>query len=231
MSATYPVTDRNRLRRLHDRGRYDHESVHAILDAAMLCHIAYVIEGQPYCTPTVFWREGEHLYWHGSSASRMLRSQKGGAPVCLTVTHLDGLVLARSGFNHSVNYRSAMCFGQAVIIENTAEKTRALDAMINRLYPGRAATLRPNTAQELKATTVIGMAIEQASAKIRAKGVGDDEDDYALPIYAAVIPVTQILGTPERCPRLVDGVADPDGLRGFQPGRRLDTVLAENAVA
>lgn len=231
MSATYPVTARNRLRRLHERARYDHESVHAILDAALLCHIAYVIDGQPYCTPTAFWREGGHLYWHGSAASRMLRSQKGGVPVCLTVTHLDGLILARSGFNHSVNFRSAMCFGTADVIEDAAEKARALDAMINRFYPGRAATLRPNTAQDLKATTVIGMAIEQASGKVRAKGVSDEEADYALPIYAAVIPVTQVLGTPERCPRLVEGTAFPEGLHGFVGGRRLDEVLAETMAA
>jgi nitroimidazol reductase NimA-like FMN-containing flavoprotein (pyridoxamine 5'-phosphate oxidase superfamily) len=186
MSTNYPVSERNKLRRLHERGRYDHEAVHAVLDAAMLCHMAYVIDGQPYCTPTAFWREGEHLYWHGSSASRMLRAQGPGLPVCLTVTHLDGLILARSGFNHSVNYRSAMCFGTAHIIDDLAEKTRALDAMIDRFYPGRNATLRPGTAQELKATTVVGMKIDQASAKVRAKGVADDEGDLGLPIYAAL---------------------------------------------
>ncbi|WP_137179381.1 pyridoxamine 5'-phosphate oxidase family protein [Roseomonas sp. AR75] len=229
MDGSYPVTGRNKVRRLHERGRYDRESVHAILDAAMLCHIAYVIEGQPYCTPTVFWREGDHLYWHGSAASRMLRAQKGGVPVCLTVTHLDSLVLARCGFNHSVDYRSAMCFGTAHVVEDAAQKARALDAMIDRLYPGRAATLRESTAQELKATMLIGMEIEQASGKIRTKGVADEEEDYALPIYAARIPVVQVLGAPEPCPRLPPGVAFPDGLRGFVAGRRLDEVMAENA--
>jgi hypothetical protein len=229
MHGSYPVTERNKVRRLHERGRYDRASVHAILDAAMLCHIAYVIEGQPYCTPTVFWREDDHLYWHGSSASRMLRAQKGGVPVCLTVTHLDSLVLARCGFNHSVDYRSAMCFGTARIVDDPARKARALDAMVDRLYPQRAATLRPSTAQELKATTVIGMEIEQASGKVRAKGVADEEEDYALPIYAARIPVVQVLGEPEPCARLVPGVAFPEGLRGFVAGRRLDEVMAENA--
>jgi nitroimidazol reductase NimA-like FMN-containing flavoprotein (pyridoxamine 5'-phosphate oxidase superfamily) len=229
MDGSYPVTERNKVRRLHERGRYDRQSVHAILDAAMLCHIAYVIEGQPYCTPTVFWREGDHLYWHGSSASRMLRAQKGGVPVCLTVTHLDSLVLARCGFNHSVDYRSAMCFGVAHVVDDPAHKARALDAMIDRLYPGRAATLRDSTAQELKATMLIGMEIEQASGKIRTKGVADEEEDYALPIYAARIPVTQVLGAPEPCARLPSGVAFPEGLRGFTAGRRLDEVMAENA--
>src|ERR1700760_320642 len=127
--AAYSVTKRNRLRRLHERGRYDRASIYPILDAAMICHIAYVIDGQPYCTPTAFWREGDHLYWHGSSASRMLRSQRDGLPVCLTVTHLDSLVLARCGFNHSVDYRAAMCFGTAHIVEDQAEKERALDSM------------------------------------------------------------------------------------------------------
>lgn len=227
MSTNYPVSERNKVRRLHERGRYDHEAVHAVLDAAMLCHIAYVIDGQPYCTPTAFWREGEHLYWHGSSASRMLRAQGPGLPVCLTVTHLDGLILARSGFNHSVNYRSAMCFGTAHIIDDLAEKTRALDAMIDRFYPGRNATLRPGTAQELKATTVVGMKIDQASAKVRAKGVADDEDDLGLPIYAASIPVAQIIGVVEPCPHMPTDVPCPPGLTHFRPGRRLDELMTE----
>lgn len=223
----YPVSERNKVRRLHERGRYDRASVHAILDAAMLCHIAYVIDGQPYCTPTAFWREGDRLYWHGSSASRMLRSQKGGVPVCLTVTHLDSLVLARCGFNHSVDYRSAMCFGTAHIVEDPAEKARALDVMIDRFYPGRNATLRPSTAQELKATTVIGMTIEEASGKIRNKGVGDEEEDYALPIYAVRFPVTQVIGAAEPCPRMPAGVPTPEGLAGFTESRRLDEIMAE----
>ena len=225
---TYPVTDRNRVKRLHERGRYDHASVHAILDAPMDAHIAYVIDGQPYCTPTAFWRERTHLYWHGSAASRMLRAQKPGLPVCLTVTHLDSLVLARCGFNHSVDYRSAMCFGTARIIEDADAKSRALDAMIDRFYPGRNAELRSSTAQEIKATMVVGMEIEEASAKIRSKGVGDEEEDYALPIYAARIPVTQVIGAPEPCPRLVDGVGFPEGLKGFTAGRRLDEVMVES---
>lgn len=224
----FTVSERNRLRRLHERGRYDRASVYAILDAAMVCHIAYVIDGQPYCTPTAFWREGDHLYWHGSSASRMLRSQRNGLAVCLTVTHLDGLVLARCGFNHSVDYRSAMCFGKAQIVADPAEKSAALDRMIDRFYPERAATLRPSTELELKATTVVGMAIEQASAKVRSKGVGDEEGDYGLPIYAARFPVSMVIGEVEPCPRLLDGVERPDGLAGFTPGRRLDQIMREH---
>lgn len=231
MSATYPVTQRNRVRRMHERGRYEHDAVHAVLDAAMVCHIAYVIDGQPYCTPTAFWREGKELFWHGSSASRMLRSQSSGVAVCLTVTHLDALVLARCGFNHSVDYRSAMCFGTAHIVEAVERKSRALDAMIERFYPGRSRELRPSTRQEIKATTVIGMRIEQASAKIRAKGVADDEADLALPIYAARFPVSQVIGTAEPCPHMPAGVAYPPGLAGFTPGRRLDEALGDGARA
>jgi uncharacterized protein len=228
VTASFPVSERNKVRRLHERGSYDKQNVYAVLDAAMLCHIAYVIDGQPYCTPTAFWREGDHLYWHGSSASRMLRRQKPGLSVCLTVTHLDSLVLARCGFNHSVDYRSAMCFGTAHLIEDPAEKERALDSMVDRFYPGRAALLRTSTVQELKATTVIGMAIDQASAKVRSKGVADEEEDYGLPIYAARFPVRQVVGEVETCPRMPTGVERPEGLAGFTPGRRLDEVMREN---
>ena len=226
-SEAFAVSERNRVHRLHERGRYDRASIYPILDAAMICHIAYVIDGQPYCTPTAFWREGDHLYWHGSSASRMLRSQRGGVPVCLTVTHLDSLVLARCGFNHSVDYRSVMCFGIAHIIDDPVEKSAALDRMINQFYPERAATLRPSTVLELKATTVIGMSIEEASGKIRLKGVGDEEEDYALPIYAARFPVTMVVGEVEPCPRMPDGVPRPGGLASFTPGRRLDDIMRE----
>jgi uncharacterized protein len=230
VTASFPVSERNKVRRLHERGRYDKDGVYAVLDAAMLCHIAYVIDGQPYCTPTAFWREGDHLYWHGSSASRMLRRQKPGLPVCLTVTHLDSLVLARCGFNHSVDYRAAMCFGNAHIIDDQKEKERALDSMVDRFYPDRAKLLRTSTVQELKATTVIGMAIENASAKVRNKGVGDEEEDYALPIYAARFPVHMVVGEVEPCPRMPAGVARPEGLAGFTPGRRLDEIMSENQV-
>jgi nitroimidazol reductase NimA-like FMN-containing flavoprotein (pyridoxamine 5'-phosphate oxidase superfamily) len=227
-SSAFPKTERNRARRLHERARYERRDVYEILDAAMLCHVAYVIDGQPYCTPTAFWREGDHLYWHGSSASRMLRVQKPGLPVCLTVAHLDGLVLARSGFHHSVDYRSAMCFGKAHIIDDDAEKIRALDSMIDRFYPGRAATLRAIDTQERKATMVIGMEIEEASGKIRDKGIADDEEDYVLPIYVARFPVRMVVGEVEPCARLPEGVARPDGLSAFRPGRRLDEALLEN---
>jgi nitroimidazol reductase NimA-like FMN-containing flavoprotein (pyridoxamine 5'-phosphate oxidase superfamily) len=227
MSDAYPITPINRVKRLHERAAYDHATIHALLDASMMCHIAYVVEGRPYCTPTLFWREGTRLYWHGSSASRMLRSQSEGEPVCLTVAHLDSLVLARSAFNHSVDYRAVMAFGHARLIEDEAEKLRGIRAMVDRFYPGRTDLLRTPTAQEIKATRFIGMEIEQASAKIRAKGIGDDEEDYALPIYAERIPVRTVLGAPEPCRRLVPGVARPEGIAGYHAGRRLDEAVAE----
>ena len=228
---TYPVDGVNRVKRRHERGFYDHDTIHALLDAAILCHVSYVIDGQPYCTPTLFWREGERLYWHGSSASRMLRNQSAGQPACLTVTHLDSLVLARCGFNHSADYRSVMAFGRARLVDSPAEKEAALVAMVDRFFPARTAGLRQSTALEIKATSVVAMEIERASAKIRAKGVADDDEDYALPIYAERLPIRLVMGEPEPCPRLVEGVVRPDTLAGYRPGRALeDAVLEAHAV-
>jgi uncharacterized protein len=225
--STFTVTERNRVKRLHERGSYDRAAVFAILDSALLCHVAYVMDGQPYCTPTMFWREDDMLYWHGSSASRMLRHLKADTPACLTVSHLDGLVLARSGFHHSVNYRSAMCFGTAQIVDDPAAKAKALAGVVNRFYPGRAATLRPNDPQEVKAVTVIGMRIADASAKVRAKNVVDDEEDYALPIWSGVIGIKTVVGGDEPCPRLPSGVARSDNLSAYAQGRVLDDAFVE----
>ncbi|MGD9847433.1 MAG: pyridoxamine 5'-phosphate oxidase family protein [Variibacter sp.] len=224
---SYPIDRTNRVKRRHDRGHYDHETIHALLDAAVLCHVSYVIDGQPYCTPTLFWREGRRLYWHGSSASRMLRNLAEGEPACLTVTHLDSLVLARCGFNHSADYRSVMAFGHATLITDKAEKEQALVMMVDRFFPGRTAQLRQSSKQEIKATAVISMEIERASAKIRAKGVGDDEEDYLLPIYAERLPIRTLIGTPEPCPRLMPGVTRPDNLAGYRKGRPLEDAAAE----
>ena len=210
-TRSYPLSPRNQVKRRHDRGFYDHATVHGLLDASMLCHVSYVIDGQPYCTPTFFWRESTKLYWHGSSASRMLRNQSGGQKVCLTVAHLDSLVLARCGFNHSADYRAVMAFGTAYLVTDPDEKERALVAMVDRFFPDRTASLRQSTAQEIKSTSVIAMEIEQASAKIRAKGVADDT----------------VLGAPEPCPRLLDGVARPASLSGYSEGRRLEDALRD----
>lgn len=224
---SYPVSPRNRVKRLHERGRYDHATVHGLLDASMLCHVSYVIDGQPYCTPTFFWREGNKLYWHGSSASRMLENQSDGQRVCLTVAHLDSLVLARCGFNHSADYRAVMAFGTAYLVTDPDEKARALVAMVDRFFPDRTASLRQSTKQEIKASAVIAMEIEEASAKVRTKGVADDDEDYALPVYAERIPVRTVIGAPEPCPRLLDGVKRPQSLRVYSEGRLLDDALRE----
>jgi hypothetical protein len=230
-APSYEIDDRNQVKRRHDRGAYDHATVHRLLDAAALCHVSYVVDGQPYCTPTLFWREGTRLYWHGSSASRMLRNLSEGQPACLTVTHLDSLVLARSGFNHSADYRSVMAFGQARLVTDPEDKRRALVMMVDRFFPGRTGQLRPTTPQEIKATSVVTMEIERASAKIRAKGVADDEEDYALPIHAERIAIRTVIGAAEPCPRSLPGVARPANLAGYRAGRPLEEAVAEAHAA
>lgn len=224
---SFTVTERNRLRRLHERGAYDRKTVFEILDAGILCHVAYVLDGQPFCTPTIYWRQEDVLYWHGSSASRMLRHLKLGSPACVTVSHLDALVLARSGFNHSANYRSVLCFGTARLIEDEAEKAAALVAVVDRFYPERAATLRPVTAQESKATTVIKMTIEDASAKIAQGNVEDEPDDYAHRVWAGIIPVRTVLESEVPCPRLPSDIARPATLEAYRTGGTLDNALTE----
>jgi len=186
--------------------------VHAVLDAGVICHVGYVVDGQPSVVPTCYWRHGDMLYWHGSSASRMLREVKQGVPVCVTVTHLDGFVLARSGFHHSINYRSVMAFGHAELVPDD-EKLVVLEDFVERLFPGRWPELRPPTVQEMKATTVVRMRLGEVSAKIRTGQPVDDEEDYALPVWAGVLPVTSGLGMPESDPRLVAGVELPDYLQ------------------
>ena len=231
-TASFPVTKVNKVKRLYERGRYDKATIYDILDTAMICHIAYVINGRPYNTPTGFWREGDHLYWHGSSASQMIKAQRDGLPVCLTVTHLDALVQARSGFHHSVNYRAVMAWGTAHAVTDKVEKLRLMDNFIDRIYPGRSDLIRQPTTQELKATTLIGMEIETASGKIRDKHVSDDEEDYAgVPAWTAVIPVSQVLGDPSECARQIPGLAMPKEMAPFHKGARLDEVMRDAYAA
>ncbi len=229
-AATYPIDAVNRVKRREDRGAYDHATVHELLDAAAMCHVSYVVDGQPFCTPTLFWREGTRLYWHGSNSSRMLRKLSEGEPACLTVTHFDSIVLARCGFNHSADYRSVMAFGRALLVEDRSEKARALVMMVDRFFPGRTAQLRKSTSQEINATSVIAMDIERASAKIRAKGVADDDEDYLLPIYAERLPIRTVIGAPEPCSRLHGGVDRPQNLRGYRAGRPLEEAVKEAHV-
>jgi uncharacterized protein len=207
--AAKPPSDRTRVKRLPKRGRYDRASIDAILDDAIVGHVAWVHEGQPYATPTAVWRQGDRLYWHGSSASRMLRSTN-GQPVCVTVTLLDGLVLARSGFNHSVNFRCVMALGTAHLVTDPEEASQALDAFIEHVYPGRAAELRPMTPKEKKATTVLCMDLTEASAKVRDDINHDDPGDETWPTWAGVIPVRHVRGTPEPDEFVAPGAAAPE---------------------
>lgn len=199
---------RVRLRRKPSRGRHDRAAIDAILDDALLGHVGWVRDGQPYVTPTAVWRRGDHLYWHASVASGMARATA-GAPVCVTVSHLDGLVLARSGFDHSVNYRSVMVLGTAELVADPAEARAALEAFVDHVVPGRAAGLRPVTANELTATTVLRVDLREASAKVRAEGAHGDPADAAWPTWAGVIPLRTVAGVPEPEPDLPAGLAAP----------------------
>src|SRR5438270_6943050 len=192
----FAATQRSRVRRHPERAHYDRDTVNAILDAALLCHVGYVIDGLPYVTPTLFWRDGERLYWHGSSASRMLRAQREGIPVCLTASHVDGLVLGRCAFRHSLNYRAVVAFGTASAVEDERAKAAGLNGFIERLYPGRTRLMRPIAPQELKATMLISMAIEEVSAKTRDDGPLDLDADHLADCWAGVVPIAQRLGAP-----------------------------------
>lgn len=203
-----PNTDFVRARRMHERAAYDAASIHAILDAAPLCHVGHMIAGRPVVIPTFHWRDGDVVYWHGSAASRMLRSNAGGNEVCLTATLLDGFVFARSAFHHSANYRSAMVFGVPRLVAEDAEKLAALKGFTERLSPGRWDGLRPVTAQELKATSVLAMTITEASAKVRTGPPGDDAEDVSWPIWGGVLPV-QMVGAAAIDDQYVQGAFTP----------------------
>ncbi len=206
-------TGRSAVKRMKERGIYDRKQVNEILDAGFMCHVAYTIDDHPYCTPTLFWRSGDHVYWHGSSVSRFLK-QAVGAPACLTVTHVDGFVMARSAFNHSMNYRSVMLFGRVEEVTGEA-KSEQLKVMVEQLFPGRWDELRPVTDKEINATTVLRMAIDEGSAKVRAGDPSDNKADYELPIWAGVIPLSMAPGELVPDPANLPGVEVPAHLRGF----------------
>lgn len=202
-------TARTRVSRLPKRGDYSQKTIYAILDAAFLCHAGFVVDGQPYVIPTGFGRSGETLYLHGSAASRMLRTLAGGVDVCVTVTLLDGLVLARSAFHHSMNYRSVVILGKASLVEGDDEKKAALQVISEQIIAGRWNDVRKPTSQELKATTVLALPIAEASAKIRTGPPLDEEEDYALDVWAGVLPLAVRSGEPVPDPRLVAGTKVP----------------------
>jgi hypothetical protein len=193
---SYTQTPRTKVRRLAKRASYDQTEVHAILDQAFICHVGFAIDGQPYVIPTIFARAEHTLYLHGSQASRMLRTLSHKVPVCVTVTLLDGLVLARSAFHHSLNYRSVVVLGNARLVDDRDEKMRALQVITDHVVPGRWDEVRGPNELELKQTNVLAVQLEEVSAKIRRGPPIDDEPDYALPIWAGVLPLHTRLGTP-----------------------------------
>jgi nitroimidazol reductase NimA-like FMN-containing flavoprotein (pyridoxamine 5'-phosphate oxidase superfamily) len=194
--SQFTPTDRTQVKRLPKRGNYDRETVYSILDTAFVCHVGFSVDGQPFVIPTNYGRSGDTLYLHGSAASRMLNTLRDGVPVCVTVTHVDGLVLARSAFHHSVNYRSVVILGKTQLVEDPAEKMEALRIFTEHVMKGRWNDVRIPTEQELKATTVLSVPLEEVSAKVRTGGPIDDETDYALPVWAGVLPLETVAKTP-----------------------------------
>ena len=207
---TFPQTDRTKLKRLPKRGHFDRETVYSILDEGFICHVGFVVDGQPFVIPTGYARAEDKLYLHGSQASRMLRNLAEGIDACVTVTIVDGLVLARSAFHHSMNYRSVLVFGRATLVEDAREKYAALLALSEHIVPGRWADVREPTEQEMKMTTVLCLTLGEASAKIRTGPPLDDEEDYALPMWAGVIPLKLVAGEPVKDPRLPAEIPAPD---------------------
>jgi len=204
------LTKRTELRRLPSRGSRDLDTINAILDAGFLAHVGFCVDGQPYVIPTLYGRDGEALYLHGSAASRMLGRLETGIPSCVTVTLVDGLVLARSAFHHSMNYRSVVAFGTAHKIDEPAQKTRALRIISEHLIAGRWNDVRIPSEKELKATAVLKFSIEEASAKIRTGPPLDDEDDYSLPVWAGILPLSLEAKTPVPDSRLAEGTRVPE---------------------
>lgn len=212
-----PPSDRVRLRRKRERGSYDRATIDAILDEALIAHLGIVDErGQPFVIPTLHARSGDLVYCHGSSASRTLRALAAGAPACLTVSLIDGLVLARSAMHHSANYRSAMLIGRARVVAEPEEKRAALRAVVEHIVPGRWDDVRAPTDNELSATAVLALPIDEASAKLRSGGPVDDEEDHALPAWAGVIPLTAGAGSPVPDPLLRAGIAPPPYVTGYR---------------
>ncbi|MCL2769128.1 MAG: pyridoxamine 5'-phosphate oxidase family protein [Solirubrobacterales bacterium] len=201
------------------RAHYERSTIEEILDEALVAHVGFTLDGQPYVIPTLHARVGGAVYFHGSAASRALRALIGGAPACLTVTLLDGLVLARSAVHHSVNYRSAVLLGRARPMVGLDERRRAIGAFTERLVPGRWGEVRPPTGRELKAIHVLAMDISEVSAKVRTGGPLDDEDDYSLDVWAGVVPLGLAAGEPIADPRLPSGIEPSDAVRHWTPDR------------
>jgi nitroimidazol reductase NimA-like FMN-containing flavoprotein (pyridoxamine 5'-phosphate oxidase superfamily) len=209
-------SNRTRVRRVPQRGQYDRETVEAILDDTLISHIGFVHDDHPVVIPTLHARLGDRLYLHGSAASRMLRTLEGGAHVCATATLVDGLVLARSAFHHSVNYRSVVVFGQARLVEPD-ERIRALELFTEKLVPGRWPEVRPPTRKELKGTKVFELPLDEASAKVRTGPPIDDDEDYELPVWAGVLPLRTVVEPPQPDPRLDPAIETPGHVAEWRP--------------
>ena len=221
-SATLPITERTRVRRLPARGVFDRAAIDAILDEAFVCHVAFAVDGQPYAIPTGYARLDDALYLHGAAASRMVRQLAAGVDVCVTVTLVDGLVLARSAFHHSVNYRSAVVLGRARLVTDFEEKRAALRQFTNHVVPGRWDEVRPITDQEIKGTAVLALPIEEASAKVRTGPPLDDADDLQWPVWAGVVPLSTAAGDPLPDAHVLPGLTPFDRERLCQRGRTRD---------
>lgn len=211
----YPTNERNKVKRVPERAAYDRETIHAILDAAIVCHVGFAEEGQPIVIPSLHAREGQSVLLHGASSSRLMRHLGRGELVCIAATLLDGLVLARAIFNQSVNYRSAVVFGRGELVTERAEKLAALQAFSDKLLPGRWDDSRPPNAKELKATAVARVTIESASAKVRTGGPKDDADDLALPFWAGIVPLRMAAGDPVAAEGLAAGTKAPHYLQAI----------------
>ena len=211
-----PNTERTGVRRLPERGVYDRDAIAAIVDEALICHVGFVHDGYPVVIPTIHARRDDTLYIHGSPASRMLRSLKKGAEVCVTITLIDGLVMARAPFHSSMNYRSVVVFGEARAVEDSDEKWEAFRLITEHVAAGRWDDSRQPTDKEMRATTVVALPLTEASAKVRVGPPADDEEDYALDLWAGVVPIRQIAGAPEDDPRLKPGVSAPAYLTDYR---------------
>ncbi len=224
-----PPSERIALRRLPARGVYERASIHAILDEALYCHVGFVDAGQPVVIPTIHARLGDRLVLHGSRQSRMLQRLAQGSPACITVTLLDGLVLARSTFHHSMNYRSVVIFAVGCEITNPGEKNRALTALVEHVIPGRSAEARPPNERELAATSVVSFPLDESSAKVRTGPPSDDPADLSLPIWAGILPLSLAAGAPESDPRLA-GIPVPDYVTHFRRGPLPDPAPGSSAT-
>jgi nitroimidazol reductase NimA-like FMN-containing flavoprotein (pyridoxamine 5'-phosphate oxidase superfamily) len=219
----FPQTERTTLKRLPKRGVFDRELVYGILDEGFVCHVGFAVDGLPVVIPTGYARVDDHLYIHGSQVSRMLRTLAQRIDVCVTITLVDGLVLARSAFHHSVNYRSVVIFGRASMVEEREAKLAALRAFSEHVIPGRWDDVRQPTEQELKATTVLSLPLIEVSAKMRTGPPLDDEEDYALNVWAGVIPLHLVAGEPINDPRLPEGIEPPRYALEYKRGSKRES--------